>query len=746
MKRLFPIFLVVLLFVSPCLFAQTNTTPDKAITNSTDKLRILEQIKRRGATTNATAEAQAQAPGKPAVPTLPALPALPAIPTTGPGQPPAGAANPAGNKPNLLSKDKKNDAVPALNFQKAELFVVLETYADLVGRTILRPDSLPNVTISIKTQTELTREEVVQALDTVFALNGIVVAPMGEKFVTIVPIANAGGQGVKFSNLRKENADQLPEAAQYTTMVVQLEHSKPSEVVPAIQPFAQNAAGIVPIDSSGVIVLRDYAINIKRMVEIINKVDIVVPLEVEMEMVPIKYALAADVANVLSSLTSGGGGGGSSGSSTNRNRTALRSNLSGSSTTGNTYTPPGAAPAGGTGIGGAGAGGASSFQNRLQQIVNRAATPGGNAPILGDAKILSDDRTNSLLIFGTAAEREMVKNIIKQLDVVQAQVLIEAIILEVSLNGTHNLGFSYGQINKGYGGGYSGSGGVNNGSFSSIFNGSNLSALTGTNAPSASNLPSGFSYFGNLGNSWQAALTAIATDSSVNVLSRPRIQTSHAVQADLFVGDTVPYVTGTYFGGINSSASSQYQQKDIGISLSVLPLINQEGLVVMDINQNIEQLGASVPIDGNNVPTTTKRQASARVAVRDGDTIILGGFISSNKTDGKSGVPYLKDIPVLGALFRSSTKTSTRTELIVLLRPTVLPNPEFAALTATKETDKLSAVKLAEKQLREEEERLHKQAEIEIKKANAIKAREEAEEYLRAQQEEKKNAPKPDQK
>jgi general secretion pathway protein D len=263
--------------------------------------------------------------------------------------------------------------------------------------------------------------------------------------------------------------------------------------------------------------------------------------------------------------------------------------------------------------------------------------------------------------------------------------------MEVSLDDTRNVGVSYLQTKPSQPGNYfSGIGAINNGPF---LNKNNF-ATSGTNG--VGSLPGGFSYAAAFGQDFQATLTAVATDSRINVLSRPRIQTSHAVPAILKIGDTVPYVTGTYFGGINGQASSQYQQTFVGINLSVTPLINPDGLVVMDIEQDVEQLGNPTLIDGNQVPTTTQRYAQATVSVRDRDTIILGGFISSTKSNGKSGVPFLKDIPGLGYLFRSTSDSTKRTELIALIRPTVLPTPESAALVATHERNNLPGVKAAQ--------------------------------------------------
>ena len=581
-----------------------------------------------------------------------------------------------------------------IKFQNAATFQVLDYYAALVGRTILRPGNLVNTeNITLNSQIDLTKQEVIQALDSVFALNGIVIIPTGEKFLTVVLSADALKEGAAFYT---GNAADLPEASQYVTKVVQLRYIRPSEIMPVITPFAKNPAGIVAIESA-VLVLRDFAINVKRMLEIIEEVDKIVPLEENFEVIPIKYALASEISAVLSSLS--GGGGGVTTPATGAGRTGSRATSRGSNrasgatgATGIPGQPPGFNPAGG----GNPAGG-TAFANNLNRIVARAAGAGagGSAPLLGDAKLIPDERMNSILVFANKQDMALVKDIISKIDIIQPQVLIEAIILEVSLNDNKTLGVSAAQSQKSFLSNIKGFGGSKNGIFSSGL----------TNA-SNNSLPNGFSYFAGLGKNWEVALQAIASDSTVNVLSRPRIQTSHAETATLFIGDTVPYVTGTFFGGVNTGSSSQYQQKEVGINLSVLPLINAEGLVVMDISQNIEQLGTPVRIDNNDVPTTTKRTASAKVMVQDGETIILGGFISSTKTKSKSGVPYLKDIPYLGALFRSNTDTSKRVELIVLMRPTVLKTPQDAALAATSERERLSGVQRAEMEILEEEKKL----------------------------------------
>jgi general secretion pathway protein D len=236
----------------------------------------------------------------------------------------------------------------------------------------------------------------------------------------------------------------------------------------------------------------------------------------------------------------------------------------------------------------------------------------------------------------------------------------------------------------------------------------------GTNGSPGGNIPGGFSYVARFNDDLAVTATAVAGDSRVNVLSRPRVQTSHAVEANLFVGQTRPYPTGSSYGGIYGGYNS-IQQLQIGITLSVLPLINPDGLVVMDIRQRTQNIGDEVLIQNVGlVPSTIDREANAKVAVRDRETVVLGGFISSDRRKSASGVPILKDIPVLGNLFRGTSKKDQRVELMILIRPTVLPTPHDAALIVAEEKRTMTGVATAERDFEKEERKLQKKAEKEL--------------------------------
>jgi general secretion pathway protein D len=601
-----------------------------------------------------------------------------------------------------------------INFNQADLPQVLQIYAELKNRTILRPTVLPAQTITLRTQTALSRQEAIQALDAVLGLNGIAMVDIADKFVKAVPMAQAGTVGAPFG---KGPADQLNEMGQYVTHVVQLTYVRPSEMVQALTPFAtvgmQN--GILPIETSQILVLRDYTENVKRMLEMVKKIDVAVPAEFISEVIPIKYAKAAEIASALNSLSSGGGGasiGASTGGGTRGgvgsgfgNRMGGTGGMGGTGSYGNRgaygsgypgSTFPGGVNQMGVNQPQAGAGAAGTFGDRLRNIIQKASAS-GEITVLGQTKMIADERTNSLLIFASREDMKTIKEVVAKLDVVLAQVLIEAVIIEVALGDNLQFGVSYLQKSPTQIGNFNGIGALNNGNMLSA----DKFLSGGSNG--VANLPGGFSYLAQFGNDLDVTVTALAENNRGRILQRPRIQTSHNEPASLFVGETVPYPTASYYGGGAYGGYSSIQQVPIGVTLTVTPLINPDGLVVMDINTDIQnQKGEVIIANVGTVPITSQKTAGARVSVRDRDTIMLGGLIATTKTKAVSGIPLLKDIPVLGWLFRSTSDKEQRGEMIVLIRPTVLPTPEVAALAATAEQNKMPLVKQANKENQDE--------------------------------------------
>jgi general secretion pathway protein D len=664
----------------------------------------------------ATVKTPAAAPGRPAPGGPPAmgLPAPAGPPSPGPSIPTAG------QKPDA-TRQSGEVADITYNFPGVPIKQLLDIYADLVGRTLLRAtagaEAVPDTTtIVLNTQSKLTRSEAIVALETILGMNGVTIIPIGDKFAKVVTEAVAPSSG----GLISTNSKNLPEAGKFVTQIVQVKYADPADLVKALDPFSKTKGSIIVIPSTQTLILRDYAENVARMMELVEKIDVLTPNSIKPEVIPIKYALASDIASALSAL--GASGGSSVGKSTSGagfrsgTGTAASGGIVGGGGTAGGF--PGQTTQGTTsGMSSAATSGRSAFQQNLSKIVSSAAGGAGQFQLFGMTKIIADERTNSLLVFANDEDMKMIKVIIAKLDVVLAQVLIDAIILEVDLGpDTLSTGVSYGAQNGGSRG-FSGIGGVNG---SSSFLGASTNGTTTSSA--LGNLPGGLSYFGKYGNDLNVALTAVLSTSKAHILSRPRIQTSHAVQADMFIGETVPYVTGTQNYGYSTGPSSTYSQLEVGIHLQVLPLINPDGLVVMDIQADIEGIENYVQISGNAVPVTSKQQAGAKVAVRNGETVILGGFIKDSRNISDSGVPYLKDIPGLGYLFKSSSTINQRQELIMLMRPTVLPSPEVAAVVATEERNKLSGIKQAELEMGTDEARRYLKIEQDLAKEAARQA------------------------
>jgi general secretion pathway protein D len=604
-----------------------------------------------------------------------------------------------------------------INFPNTELTAVLPIYARLVNRTILRPTSLPTPNITLVTQTPLTKREAIQAFDAVFALNGITMVNVGDKFVKMVPEQQVFSTGAAFDNLK---ASELPELGQFVTHIKQLKYVKPTDMVAVLQPFMKIPNAILPIDASQILVLRDYTENVKRMLEMIDRVDVSIPSEYDSEVIPIRYAKASDIANVLNTLSAGGGGGttiGSGGSSRGGLRTTGGGSggygrgtggfgtggtgFPGSSTGFGTGTPFGGNPTPQAATTPAPGQPQSSFTSRLQNIINRASGM-GDFQILGQTKMIADERTNSLLIYATKEDMKTIKEIINKLDVVLAQVEIESVIIEVDLNKSQDLGVSYveQQFHPGGSSYYQGRGALIN---SLLLNQGSFNNATNI----AGALPGGFSYLMSLGNDVDITLKAVAGNDVAKVIQRPTIQTSHNEPASLFVGESRPYPSGSYYGGGSFGGYSSIQAVNIGVTLEVTPLINPDGLVVMEIHQTIESVAGNVHIDNvGDVPVTSRKDASTKVSVRDRETIVVGGLIETSKSRSISGIPILMNIPVLGYIFRSTSDKNDRTELIVLLRPTVLKTPEIAAANAREVTDRLPGVRKVKEEMQAEERKM----------------------------------------
>ncbi len=402
----------------------------------------------------------------------------------------------------------------------------------------------------------------------------------------------------------------------------------------------------------------------------------------------VKNGQAVDMANTLNSLfgsttTSGSNNNRSSYNSNTGNRNSSGFGNSGggggnrSGFGGNTSGGFGGGGGGGFGGGGGGFGGNNNGNNRNgnnnqnnrngQNTAN--VSNGAAAGLVGQVQVVADSDTNSLLVLSATKYEDDVRKIIIELDRPVPQVLIKVLIAEVTHDRSDDLGVDFSILNLSRG----------------------LTAASGVG-----NIVSGATNGGlvvNLAES-QIATTfhALAVAGKLDVLSRPYILTSDNQEANILVGQEVPFITNTRQDALGGLVNTiQYQ--DIGIILDVTPHINPDGLVVMDVNPQISsQSNQSIPIQaGVNSPVFNQRSASSRVAIRDGETIVIGGLMQDQKRQTVTKVPILGDIPYLGLLFQRDEVTKTKTELLIFLTPHVAQAPDHLRAMSV---DEMSGVHL----------------------------------------------------
>jgi general secretion pathway protein D len=397
---------------------------------------------------------------------------------------------------------------------------------------------------------------------------------------------------------------------------------------------------------------------------LIAELDAKVEPDVVMKVIELNYATAEDIASLLNSLITG---------STAAAPARRTTGSPGSTTTG--ARPPSIPPPPVSG-GSAGSGVGTGFLQYAEGV-----------------RILPDPRTNSLLVMATKEDMVRIEQLVRSMDTSVAQVQIEVVIAELTLNNELDVGVDlFNRLSRA--GQVSGTGGNSTDGNAPV----QISSLA-SNLPSAAALASGaggltyFTTFRNL--NLDTVVHALASTSNSKVLSTPIIQTMDNVEADITVGESVPVPTSQTSSLVSgtgtlatSGVTSSIQYQDVAIELKVTPRINPDGYVRMDVEQKVNDLGANVNIGGTIVPTILKREAKSSLAVQDKSTIVLGGLIQATKALTTTKTPFLGDIPVIGQIFKSQVNNKKRTELIIFIRPTVL-RTDLAAVAEARRRLKL---------------------------------------------------------
>jgi general secretion pathway protein D len=316
-----------------------------------------------------------------------------------------------------------------------------------------------------------------------------------------------------------------------------------------------------------------------------------------------------------------------------------------------------------------------------QNVSQTLQLPGSANPI----SVSSDETNNAIVVYATARQYAIIADALRQLDSAPLQVVIEAAITEVSLTKELQFGVQW-LLNTG------------NSSLGFLQNVPSTPGPTTSSGQGAIPTPSpvfpGFNYIISSGNEITATLNALQTITTVKVISAPKVMVLNNHTASLQVGDQVPVSTGSLTSGVvgDTSVAESIQYLPTGVILTVTPRVNDSGLVLLDISQEVSDVKPGSVSPSSTTPTIEDRKFTSSIAVHDGQTIALGGLIKDNNSHGREGIPYLSQIPYIGALFGTTENIDNRTELLVLLTPRVIRNAQDAKTITDELKEKIGTV------------------------------------------------------
>jgi general secretion pathway protein D len=606
-----------------------------------------------------------------------------------------------------------SDKVGPIKLQDVPLNQILELLERWTGKSLLRPQTLPTANVTLNLKEEVTKAQAIRAIETLLSLNGVGVSALDDNFLKITPLAATKTEAPE---LITGSTLDLPPSGRTVSKLFRPKFLRVNEFMPQIAGLLNTTTGGTPaiFEKTNTALITDSLTNVQRIEALLTQIDRPETSHLQPKFYSLQFAKAGEVVNKLHGMFTGplandlGSASYSSDERTNQiilfadpQQHAVFTELiakldvkSGQDTrTDIIYLKHAAAKdvasiltqlVSGQNAPSRGAG-AESF--RMTSTIappteGSAASPNAppvDATIVATSlklppaaqfsnllSILPEERSNAVVVSGTDNDIRLLNELIAKIDVLLAQVRIEVVIAEVTLDDNDTTGISALGLQV--------SGDKLIG-FSGSVPGLDVAGATVTRTNPSSQSPV------NVSGPWdlagQISLHTTPRKSTTNILSVPTIITTHNRIGKILVGQSQPIITATQAmplsGGSNSSfsTSSQVTYKDIGIQLTVKPLIGADGSVQMEISQEVDDILGETTIDGNAQPTIGRRATDSFVSARSGEIIVLGGL---RRTSQSRSTSRLGPIPFIGDLLGSRSREKTRTDLVFFLRPTVLSN------------------------------------------------------------------------
>jgi general secretion pathway protein D len=552
-----------------------------------------------------------------------------------------------------------------INYVNADLADVIRSLAIAMGVNVVLSD-VPARKITFQTPEPVPASQAGAVLEGILEAQGLVLVQSGP-VAQVMPEDKRPATGPIHTGKEISN----PPPLGLITQLVPLDYVRADEAVQLLAKVQSKTARIEVVPRSNAVLITDRGVNVARYLDVLRPIDVKTAGEAGLStfVVPLKHASAVELATTLGQLF-----GATVASAAPRQRVQALEGKGLSSNLG------------------------AFRQQETQSVQQRLSTPAGevaapppadtgrgggfsNSGLVGGTMIVPDQATNALVIRTAPPNFSILQETIDRLDIRPPQVLLEVLIAEINLDKSTAYGVNWqlyshaglpGDSTRGVLGGF---GGQN-------FSDSAASTLGGL----------GIRIVSLASLDVRSILQAIASHTNVRVVSAPRVLALNNEQARILVGSEVPFTSAT-ISGITSSVDQVVEYRDVGTQLTVLPTVNNDGYVTLRLLQEVSELSTATVAAAQNSPIITTREAETSAIVKTGRTVVIGGLISGQRQDIESGIPILKDIPLIGALFKSKSLDRQRQELAIFLTPYVVFNDEQADSVLRQERAKMPLLK-----------------------------------------------------
>ncbi len=586
-----------------------------------------------------------------------------------------------------------------IDFDNVDMAIFIKFISELTGTNFVI-DKAVSGKVTVISPTKISVEEAYKVFESVLEVYGYATVPAGN-ITKVVPAATAKSKNIE-TRLKRQAIS--PED-KVVTQLIPLRYADPNELKKLFTPFISKNSLIVPYAPTGTLIVTDVLSNINRLIKIIDEID-VEGIGEEISVIPLEYATASVLTKSLNTVfqrraTAAKGKKGPTGGGAIRITSDERTNaliiLASEDDARkvkqlirllDTEIPRGEGDIHVYYLQNANAEDLASVLKAIPSDQKEAAKK-GKAPVISkDVQIVADKATNSLVITAKKSDYLALEGVIKKLDIPRRMVYIEALLMEVSVEKDFAVGVEW-RIGKDIG----------------SYQGKDVGAFAGSTAANTmipenplAGLPRGLA-LGVLGESIeiggitfpsiQALIRAYEGDSDVHILSTPQIMTTDNEEAEIIIADNIPYLTSQQTSTAEVDYSN-YEFKDVGVTLKITPQINQERFVRLKIFQEVSQVVGQEDI---GLPVTLKRQTKTTVVIKDGHTVVIGGLIDETLSQATSSTPCLGNVPGLGWLFKSKGTSGDKTNLYIFITPHIIENPEEAQDVYEEKRDDIEGIK-----------------------------------------------------